>query len=231
MKEISILFPASDDGLLAIWGSNERIALYGLLLTAGLRSGEVQALKWGKVRFKESGIIIDEVVKFDGSIGLPKGMIPRVLVLPSRTMNQLAKWKAESAKNEDDNYVFYQADQVRHIRGDSILTHFKRVLKKNNIDPTKNLVVHSLRHTFTTKIAEYLPVNTVMSFTGHKSIKMVMRYTHPNLNNELKNMKQKYNKTVATIWEREEKKQKTKKNKKSETDSIEAQKIQVVSLT
>jgi len=179
----------------------ERVALFSLLLTSGLRSGEIQALTWGKVWFEKNGIIIDQAVKYSGKIGEPKGKVSRALPIPKKTMTRLANWKAKSTHKSDTDFVFHQRNQIDPVRGDTILVLFKKALKKMNINTNKNLVIHSFRHTFTTVMSETLPAESVMAFTGHKSIQMIERYTHPDMKNALSNMKNKFDSNVTSIWD------------------------------
>ncbi len=53
-------------------------------------------------------------------------------------------------------------------------------MKRAGLDPIR-VVPHVLRHTAITRIAEAAPgdIATVKKFSGHKSIQMVLRYTHP----------------------------------------------------
>ena len=222
-EEINILFPEGEKELLKIWGSYDRVALFSLLLHSGIRSGEVQALKWSKVDFALGGVIIDKAIQYDGKIGSPKGKIPRAFVIPKKTMLILKKWKSITLKNGENDFVFYQANSKDQIRGDTILTVFRRVLKTNKINPNKNLNVHSLRHTFTTRLAEQLPIEAVMAFTGHKSIKMVERYTHPDMQKELANIKCKYGKEINTIWNVKKTGGQNRKTTKTEQDVSDSQ--------
>jgi integrase len=57
---------------------------------------------------------------------------------------------------------------------------FRRSAERAKLDP--NFVVpHTLRHTAITRVAEaaHGDIATLQKFSGHKSIQMVMRYTHP----------------------------------------------------
>ncbi|MBN1519511.1 MAG: tyrosine-type recombinase/integrase [Spirochaetales bacterium] len=200
-EDIKRLFPEDKAELLKIWKSDERVALYSLFLTSGLRSGEIQALRWHKISFEDGGIIVDKAIKYSGKSGATKTDTPRVLILPKQTLAHLKCWYDATPKKGDDNYLFYNRKGDDHVRGDSVLHFFKRVLKQQGFDPKRNLVVHSFRHTFTTALAEKMPIEDVMAFTGHKSASMIARYSHPNYASTLKTMKMKYDSQVAAIWQ------------------------------
>lgn len=200
-EDIKKLFPEDDAELLKIWRSKDRIALFSLLLTSGMRSGEIQALQWKKISFEDGGIIIDKAIKYSGKVGKTKNSTPRVLILPKRTLDLLKEWYETTPKKGDDDYLFYNRKGDNHIRGDSTLQSFKRVLKRQGFNPERNIVIHSFRHTFTTALAEKMPIEDVMAFTGHKSASMIARYSHPNYSTTLKTMRGKYASQVAEIWQ------------------------------
>ncbi len=53
-----------------------------------------------------------------------------------------------------------------------------RVRAKAEVDI--QLVPYCCRHTFATRLVEAgVPLRRVMKYTGHKTLEMVMRYTHP----------------------------------------------------
>lgn len=218
-EDIKRLFPEDNAELLKIWKSNERVALFSLFLTSGLRSGEVQALKWCKISFKDGGIIVDKAIKYSGKSGVTKTGTPRVLILPKQTLAHLKCWYEATPKKGNDDYLFYNRKSEDHVRGDSVLKLFKRVLKQQGFDPKRNLVVHSFRHTFTTALAEKLPVEDVMAFTGHKSASMIARYSHPNYATTLKAMRGKYDSQIAAIWQEKLGQEDTSEQVKLKADS------------
>jgi integrase len=57
-------------------------------------------------------------------------------------------------------------------------TTFKRCLLRAGLSP-KEIVPHTMRHTAITNLAETgADIPTIQEFSGHLSLKMVMRYTH-----------------------------------------------------
>ena len=57
---------------------------------------------------------------------------------------------------------------------------FKRVVKKAGLDPTQ-VVRHTLRHTAITHLVQAgVDLPTVQRISGHKTLQMVVRYSHQN---------------------------------------------------
>jgi len=57
---------------------------------------------------------------------------------------------------------------------------FRRVIKDAGLDPDK-IVPHTLRHTAITHLSQAgVDLSTIQRISGHKSIEMVMRYSHQN---------------------------------------------------
>jgi integrase len=199
-EDIKNLFPSDMKALLKIWRNIENIALYKLLLTSGLRSGEVVVLTWGKVSFSSKGLIVSEALKYGDTIGTPKNGTARVVTLPDDTLEALKIWKSKTAHSDDSNFLFYNMKGTEHTREDTILQRFKRILAREGIGSGKNLVIHSFRHTFVTTLSEKMPIPDVMNYTGHNSVKMIQRYTHPNYDNELKLASKKNRSKINSIW-------------------------------
>ncbi len=199
-SEINVLFPKDEKEMLKIWGSEDRVALFSLLLTAGIRSGEVRALRWKDILFKNGGIVVGCAFKYDGSLGTTKGKETRAIPLPEVTMSRLKKWKDISIKKSDTDFVFCDSESGKPIRSDTILTIFKTVLTKHKIDKKKNIVIHSLRHTYTTKMSSTLPIQRVMAMTGHKSVAMIARYNHPDHIEQVKKMREEIGGVLEELW-------------------------------
>lgn len=131
-----------------------------LLLITGARLGEVLGLRWedvqgGYIRFVDT-----------------KNGRPRRLPITPAIAAVLA-----SVPRRHDELVF-----VSHRTGEHyarILTGFKAALKTAGID-TKDVVMHTLRHTALSRMMDAgLDVRTIMEVSGHSSMAMLERYTHP----------------------------------------------------
>jgi len=131
-----------------------------LLLITGARLGEVLSLRWedtagGFLRFMDT-----------------KNGRPRRLPITSQIADLLA-----SVPRTDATFVFVSGR--RGTRYTRILTGFKAALKDAGID-AGDVVIHTLRHTALSRMMDAgMDVRTVMEISGHRSLAMLERYTHP----------------------------------------------------
>jgi integrase len=158
-----ILTPDEQQRLLAAYDKGRRPAvkpIIELLLITGARLGEVLALRWedttgGFIRFMDT-----------------KNGRPRRLPITSQMADLLA-----SVPRRDTTFVFVSGR--RGTRYTRILTGFKAALGDAGIDPG-DVVIHTLRHTALSRMMDAgLDVRTIMEISGHSSLAMLERYTHP----------------------------------------------------
>ena len=129
-----------------------------LLLTLGLRRGELLALKWDHVDFEKSTITIDQNnvyvgknISKDGFITkAPKSLSGiRTLCASNKLMDLLKRYynkyleMGKSGNYNDLGYVVCQPDGKPYTPN-AITRKFKRFLEKNNL---KDIRLHDLRHT------------------------------------------------------------------------------------
>ncbi len=200
--EIKLLFPKDDKELLTIWGTVEKIALIHVLITSGMRSGEVRALKWTDVDWENNGIKITKAIKEDRSIGTTKSGTMRGTILPKQTIHYLKQWK-ETANCPENEFIFQGQKPYTPASPQKLRDAFLRGLKKVGInqDGKRNLVIHSLRHTYNTTMLEVMDPADLRSVVGHSSEVMTMRYSHQTPENVIKIVKKRYKKTIDKIWE------------------------------
>jgi integrase len=179
--ELRLLFPAD---LAAVWRFRWRGLFFLLLASTGIRSGEARALSWRQILWAEGALLIDRAVKGgDMEIGQTKTGETRVVLLPSRTLAELAAWRREQQWNEPDDLVFMGAVDRRIPMSAGAVSHsFIPALARAGISRAgRNLVVHSFRHTYNTMLKRTVPAETLRALTGHKSEAMSERYDHPEL--------------------------------------------------
>lgn len=94
----------------------------------------------------------------------------------SSELVEILKHEREMAENPD-GWVFPNPKAASgHI--EDMKTTFKRCLIRAGLSP-KEIVPHTMRHTAITNLAETgADIPTIQEFSGHLSLKMVMRYTH-----------------------------------------------------
>ena len=162
-RRTRILTPEEQQALLAAYDIGRRRhvrPIIELLLITGARLGEVFGLRWedttgGFLRFVDT-----------------KNGRPRRLPITPPMAALLA-----AVPRRDPIFVFVSGRSgTRYTR---ILTGFKAAVADAGIHPA-NVVIHTLRHTALSRMMDAgLDVRTIMEISGHRSLAMLERYTHP----------------------------------------------------
>ncbi len=141
-----------------------------LTLDTGLRVGEVLNLQWPDVHFEPlSGSRMGFIHVRDGKSRNAK----RNLSLTTRVRELLERRKADS----QSEWVFAKPNEVPMLV--SSLDHIHAKLR-TGLKLSSGFVLHSLRHTFLTRLGESgADAFTIMKLAGHSSIIMSQRYVHP----------------------------------------------------
>lgn len=172
-------------------------ALFLTALYSGLRQGELLALTWNDINFKESYIQVNKTVaevadvtpegrgKLKRILQTPKTKssirkvdIPKILVsiLKHHKLNQAQHKLKDNDRYEDNNLVFC-TKYGKFINSRNLRQLFKDILKENDIKDRK---FHDLRHTYATRLFELGErEKTVQKLMGHSNIAVTMNtYTH-----------------------------------------------------
>lgn len=163
---------------------------YGILvaLYTGLRIGELLALKWSNVDFKNKIIYINKTI---GTIGKNHKTI--ILEDTPKTSSSIREIPISSVllKILKELKTISKSDYVvENTKGDKVYPRayqqsFENLLNKLKI---KHYGFHSLRHTFASRLLEQgADVKTISELMGHSSTTITLnRYVHTNLNNKRK---------------------------------------------
>lgn len=152
-----------------------------LCLYTGLRLGELLALTWKDIDFKNSVLTVDKTSCFikdeDGEykclVSKPKTQSSvRMIPLPKSI---LAELKAIRKKSISEYVISTHSGE--HVSNRSYQTTYARILKKAKV---RYRNFHVLRHTFATRALECgTDIKTVSEILGHKSPVITMnRYVH-----------------------------------------------------
>jgi integrase len=142
-----------------------------LAVDAGLRRGELRALKWTDVNEVTNRIVVSRAMwrRVEGS---PKSRKPRSIPMTQRLRAALAANKATKLRGP---YVLSTAaggafgDEHMH----DTISRLARVTKLTDC------AWHTLRHTFCTRLAmRGVPARSIQELAGHASITTTMRYMH-----------------------------------------------------
>jgi integrase len=178
--ELDVFLPEDETKLIRRFGRFDWALLFLILAKTGIRSGEVRGLKWDRVLLDQGVAVIDRAIKCDGQLGCTKTGNFKIAILPERAVDMLRRWKEQSSKHRDDDYVFPGNVEGQPLSKETIIERFHAALAKAsiNLDRSRNLVPHSFRHSFITKISRILPPELVNMLSGHASDQMRVRYTH-----------------------------------------------------
>lgn len=155
----------------------------GILLAifTGARIGEICALKWQDIDFKNNCILINKTLQrtIDVQTGKTKIIITspknktsnRIVPLPTELINLIKPLK----KNNDDYVVV--SKKLKYTEPRLLRKHYKKVIDILELDYLK---FHALRHTFASlNIDNGIDTKTVSQLLGHSDINTTLKiYTH-----------------------------------------------------
>jgi integrase len=150
-----------------------------IMLGTGLRPGEILALRWENVLFREK----------DGLIQVSCGKsraARRLLFMVPRVREALhSRWKAECLP--ESGWIFPAASASGHSERDSLKGQHTRAFelvndaaRKNKEPELEKFPPYIMRHTALTRFGESgCDIFTLARIAGHANISMTMRYVHP----------------------------------------------------
>jgi site-specific recombinase XerD len=164
------LSDAEQDALLAQFNSRydssfRNLCMIRVMLDAGLRAGEVVALRPEHVDMRTCKLIVRE----------GKGAKDRILWIDDALRDLLGQWLD---RRPEGQWLF----PTRH--GSQLATRYlrdmvKRYARKAAVAEWEKVSPHTLRHTFATDLyRETSRIRLVQKALGHKSIGTTMLYTH-----------------------------------------------------
>jgi integrase len=158
-------------------GAYERFdrAFYLTAIMAGLRHGELIALRWrdvdwiaGRVRVRQNYVL--------GAYDTPKSRRgSRSVPMADRLAGELDRLYQANQEPGPDALVFPDPITGGPLDKAATLRRYRRVLNAAVLDTTHNL--HGLRHTFGTRMAAAgVPMRTLQEWMGHRDISTTERY-------------------------------------------------------
>jgi integrase len=143
---------------------------------AGLRRGEMVALRWCNVDFVRRQLRIEEAA-WRQIVGTPKGGRGRVVPMTSALMTALQQYRQERGEPAPADRVLYD-DDGRAVRDQNLRDYHKAVQQRAGV-PYGTGALHILRHTFCSHLAMTgAPVKANQELAGHKELTTTMRYMH-----------------------------------------------------
>ena len=135
-------------------GSSELAAFIRLAVETAMRRGELCALQWEHVELKARTAHLPHT----------KNGHARTVPLSTRAVDVL-----RALPRRLDGRVF-------GLRPDSVTQAFERAAARAGIEGVR---IHDLRHEATSRLAERLQAHELAKVTGHRDMRMVLRYYHP----------------------------------------------------
>jgi integrase len=143
---------------------------------AGLRSGELIALKWSKVNFETNTIKIDERIN-NGETALPKGGKIRIVSMTPQAREALISQRMRTGLRE---YVFCNESGNAYFNASYFDVHFKKACVDAGLVVGK---LYNTRHSFATLMLECGMNETwLIQQMGHFSIKVTREHYLGQLN-------------------------------------------------
>lgn len=196
-KEICVLHHYEQESLCRYLSSNLSEINVGILvaLFTGMRIGELCALRWEDISFRDGTIHVCRTmqrIQLDSDIGpktavmikAPKSSCSiRFIPLPEFLLDLLKREFGDLCRG-----YLLTGSEVRYMEPRTMQNHFKRVLKAASVRPVN---FHTLRHTFATRCIEVgFDIKSLSEILGHANVNITMnRYVHPTLEMKRDNMR------------------------------------------
>jgi integrase len=171
--DFDVLSAAEVEALIRAASSSQDAALFATAAYAGLRLGELRALRWRDVDFEKRLIHVRRSY-VERAEGAPKS--GRVRSVPM--IDQVATMLDGRSRREwfvGENDLVFCNDVGDHF-DDSALR--RRFYSARSAASLKRIRFHDLRHTFGTLAVQVFPLSDVKAFMGHADIATTMIYVH-----------------------------------------------------
>lgn len=143
-----------------------------LIYGSGLRISEATNLRIEDVDSKEMRLFVRN----------GKGERERYTVLPKASLEMLRKYYQMCKPKNAEGYMFLN-EEGKSLTVERLRVYFRRYRRKAKI--SEDFIVHSLRHSFATKLVEEgVPLVQVKELLGHSCIRSTMTYVHVAKNNQ-----------------------------------------------
>lgn len=146
-------------------------ALYASAFFAGLRLGELRALRWQDIDLNDRRILIERAMDGMGSTITPKSRAGSrtVPILTRELRDALAEQRAASRGLPDD-YVFAGSSETKPFSPSAVYRRVRTAWRHAGLAPIN---LHEARHTFaSTAIAAGLNAKVIATYMGHSSIQV-----------------------------------------------------------
>ncbi len=170
--KIDVLRPEEVLALVRAAGSEQDAAIFHTAAFAGLRMGELLALRWRDVDFTRRTIHVRENWT-QGETTTPKGGTERAVPMAEEVAERLARLGQREHFTADDDLVFCTA-RGQHVGYKSLKERYRAALRAAGL--REDFRFHNLRHTFGSTVIRHADSREVMEWMGHADLTTTRRY-------------------------------------------------------
>jgi integrase len=171
--DIEVFSPEEVHALLRAAHDARDVAIYATAAFAGLRMGELRALRWREVDFPRSVIRVRESYAA-GELSVPKSGKVRSVPMVDEVARRLAVLSNREWFFGDDDLVFGEEGGA-WLNDDRLRRRYESALKTAGL---RRLRFHALRHTFGSLAITRADIVEVQAWMGHAGVQTTMRYLH-----------------------------------------------------
>jgi integrase len=170
--KIDVLRPEEVLALVRAAESEQDAAIFHTAAFAGLRMGELLALRWRDVDFTRRTIHVRENWT-QGETTTPKGGTERAVPMAEEVAQRLARLGQREHFTADDDLVFC-TPRGQHVGYKSLKERYRAALKVAGV--REDFRFHNLRHTFGSTVIRHADSREVMEWMGHADLTTTRRY-------------------------------------------------------
>jgi len=169
---IDVLRPEEVLALVRAAESDQDAAIFHTAAFAGLRMGELLALRWRDVDFTRRTIHVRENWT-RGETTTPKGGSERAVPMAEEVAERLVRLGQRPHCTADDDLVFC-TEGGRHLGYKSLKERYRAALRAAGL--REDFRFHNLRHTFGSTVIRHADSREVMEWMGHADLSTTRRY-------------------------------------------------------
>jgi integrase len=152
------------------WDDERAYAANLLAITTGLRQGEILALRKHDIINAEGILYIEHSWNYLDRLKSTKTETPRNVILLSEVKELLLNLLEKNPHKVENPYVFYHdAKDDAPVRHHVLTFGLKNAMKAAGVGEGKNIVFHSHRHFYASRMVDKMTPDEISRITGHKS--------------------------------------------------------------